>query len=75
MTKQELLDKIEQDELERINNLSCSAFRKEAQEWFVDSDEGDTMTCDISTLKIDYMEDYMRWQNDKSIEELQELIS
>lgn len=69
-TKTELLERLEKKELKRIQNLSDSAFEKEAKEWF-----GEAFSpTDNMTLIKDYMTDYMRWQNDKSIEELRELV-
>jgi len=72
-TKQDLLDRIEKAEFERIADLSNSAFKKEVLEWFGDN-AGNLQNASRIQLINDYMEDYMRWQRDKSLEELTELI-
>ena len=72
MPKKELLYQIEIQELARIYDLSDSAFRKEVAEWFNDEEMPSESNSEVLN---DYMTDYMRWQNDKSIEELHELLT
>ncbi len=74
MDKQQLLNEIEEKELQRVNDLSDSALRAEVSEWFTDDCGEDIATADRNTLIIDYMEDYMRWNNDKSVNELLEMV-
>lgn len=75
MTKKELLKKIEEQELAHICSLPDNELRLEIAEWFTDNQGEDIETVDRSDLINDYMEDFMRWQNGKSVEELQELLT
>lgn len=68
MEKQELLDLLEKRELDRINNLSEEAFQKEAGDWFSE------LNAPAFYTRAEYMEDFMRWKEDYSVEELKELL-
>ncbi len=70
-TKEELLILLEARELSRINALSENDFQNEAAEWFgvLADEEWKPYTID------EYMENFMLWQADKSVEELQELLN
>ena len=71
MDKKELLAVIYEEELQRLNNLSYSAVVKEVESWFNEKVlPNETQESLIQT----YMRDYMRWQEDASKEELEQIV-
>ena len=72
MTKQELLDLIENKELSRLNTLPTAKLQEEISEWFND----EILECESrEDMTNDYMNDFMRYRQDESIEELQEVLT
>lgn len=75
MDKQQLLNELEAEELQALNDLSDSACRLHIYNWFGENAGTDFAHTSRPELIADYMEDYMRWQNDKSINELLEQLN
>jgi len=72
MDKKALLQKIAVCERERMTNLSDSARKQEISEWFgEDVSYSEAYHYDLLSY---YIEDFMRWQEDKDLKELQEYL-
>ena len=71
MTKQEYIQTIEKKELARLNALTYDEIAKEVSEWFNDSIEPTESREEIIN---DYLADFMRYKQDNSMEELQEIL-
>jgi len=74
MDRKQMLNLLAEQEIQKMNDLSDSAFLDEICSWF-DEAIVITPTQPRGVLMSDYTEDYMRWQEDKSDEELKELIN
>ncbi len=68
MDEKELLALLYEAELDRLEYLSDSAFIKEAKAWF---NRSISQYKTRESLQKAYMRDYMRWQSEASIEELE----
>ena len=70
-SKKDLLRTIEEIELKRINELTLEELQQEIVDWF---------QCDVgkretrADLTNDLLEDYMRYRQDESEQELQDLL-
>lgn len=72
MIKEELLEKIESKELARLNSLSFKELIQEVCEWFND----EILECESrGDITNDYMEDFMRYRQEDSMEELVEVLN
>lgn len=80
MDKRQMLHKIAQQEYDWLNSLDKRTFVNEYNGWF-GLDEENALTEDDDTLKerrpiltSDYVEDFMRYRENESEEELLQLI-
>jgi len=72
--KTELLEQIEQRELEYLNSLSDKALAEYIDDWFLEAEIPKDYDFVRNVWVNDYMENFMRWQNDKGVEELEETL-
>lgn len=69
--KKELLRLVAEKEMKRLNNLSLKDLHKEAQDWFQD----EIIPIDRDVIILELVEDYMRYREEESEEELQEILN
>ena len=81
MTKKELLNKLAQKEYDWLKSLDNHDFCKEYNEWF-NLDEYNSQSEDDDMLEENrpilygvYVDDYMRYREDESVDELLELLN
>lgn len=74
MDKQQLLDKIEELELNRLNGLFRLELEQEYYEWFEGAIPENVRRLPDNALRIDLIEDFMQWRQQDSVEELQEKL-
>ena len=73
-TKKELLQQIENLEVARLNSLTVAEKYMDIETWFMECTE-DHEESTLEEMLNDYLIDFMSWQLDKSMEELEEVIN
>ena len=81
MEKKQILNKIAEQEYNWLKSLTISQFVAEYNQWFnLDeqnalTEDDDTLEESLPELRQDYVEDFMRYREDESEEELIKLIN
>lgn len=70
LDKDELIELIEKKEVARLNALTQEQLTQEYCEWF----SCEEYEIGEASMLNDLMEDYMRYRNDDSVEELQDIL-
>lgn len=74
MDKKTLLYKVADKELNRLLKLDRQELEREYYDWFGGAIPENVDILPNETLRNDLLEDYMRYREDESIEELQEML-